>query len=409
MAGGTCFLLRRTSGVLPRAGAAYFKTMPSFLKLKPTTHARVLRGHPWVYAGEVQKLLPASYDGQAVELRDSRGRSLGSGLYNSKSQLVWRRFSREARPFDAAYVRGAIQRAAARRASEPFRRLVWSEADHLPGLVVDQFEDVLVVQALALGVDRALPLISDILDELFRPAEIVYRNDAPTRKHEGLEAEARTRSGRPLEPRWFKIEGFEYHVDLVGGQKTGFYLDQRAQHRRVASFAKGRRVLDCFTNQGAFALHCARAGAAGVTAVDISEDCIGASRRNAERNGLSVDFVAANVFDWFGEHREDTFDLIVLDPPSFARNRQAVPAALRGYKELHLRALRMLTPGGILATYSCSHHVDHQTFLGTLADAAGDARREVRLLEETGQPSDHPILITMPESQYLKGLIVQAE
>jgi len=377
------------------------------LQLHSGKGPRSLQGHPWAYASDVKELLPPNKDGQAVELKDNRGRSLGAGLYNGQSQIVWRRFSRDAKPLDAALLGESIRAAIARRPDEPFRRVVWSEADGLPGLVVDQFADVLVVQMLTLGMDQRRAEIEAALAEQLASREIIYRNDAPTRQHEGLPLEVITRSGERPAADWFEIDGVHYFLDLFAGQKTGFFLDQRVEHRRVAEMAKGRRVLDAFCNQGAFGLQCAKADAESVLAIDISPDCVQAAKLNAGKNQLAIEVEQANMFDWFTEHRDAAFDLIVLDPPSFARNKKSLGGALRGYKELTLRALRLLSPGGILATYSCSQNVGLDKFMEIAQQAASDARRDVRLVEITGQPVDHPALINMPESHYLKGLILE--
>lgn len=380
------------------------------LQLKAgTREARVLRGHPWVFAGEVAAQLPAEANGQGVLLRDTRGRLLGSGLYNSQSQIVWRRYSRKEHTFDRACLEELLVMAFERRGEEPFRRLVWAEADDLPGLVIDQFHDVFVVQALTLGMDKRTKELAEIIDEAFEPRDILFRNDAPGRRYEGLEPEVRTWSGKSLRPAWYSIDGIEYLLDLSGAQKTGFYLDQRPQHRRVAQYAPGRRVLDGFCNQGAFALHCAQAGAASVLAIDSSEPAIAQARENARRNQLTAEFVEENMFDYFTKHRDAQFDLIVLDPPSFARNKASVAGAVRGYKELNLRAMRLLSEGGILATYSCSQNVSRERFMAMLGDAAADAGRKVRVLEEARQPADHPVLLNVPETEYLKGVILQIE
>lgn len=369
-----------------------------------------MRGHPWLYNGEQEGDVCSDYGGQAVILRDDRGRVLGSGIYNSRSKILWRRFSRGVSDFDEGFLQAALKNAIARRGEEKFCRLVWSEADCLPGLVVDRYGDVLVVQALTLGVDQRLPAILHILQHLVAPKEIVVRNDAPARALEGLPKSSYTFSGRPIEPGWYSIRGIRYFLDFTAGQKTGFYLDQRDQHVRVGGLAAGRTVLDAFCNQGAFGLHCAANAAASVLCIDASEECIAAVRKNADQNNLvSVTAECSNVFDWFKDQRERRFDLIILDPPSFARNRDAVRNALRGYKELNLRALRMLTPGGILATYSCSQHVTTELFRETVRSAAADAGRDVRVMEETIQPADHPVWINFPESHYLKGLILEVD
>lgn len=383
--------------------------MTPTLKLKRSTRARSLQGHPWVFAGEVESLLPAEFDGEAVTCRDSRGRLLGSGIYNSHSQIVWRRFSWKNLSLDDDFVRGALSAAIARRPKEPARRLVWSESDDLPGLVVDQYDDVLVVQALTLAMDKRLPLIGSVLGELVQPREIIFRNDAPVRAREGLSQEVKTRSGDPLAPWWTTIGGIEYRIDLQQGQKTGFYLDQRHEHRRVAELAQGRRVLDGFCNQGGFGLNCGRAGAASVLGVDISDDAVQQARENAARNGISVTFETGNIFDFLRADDSAAWDLVVLDPPPFAKSKSEMAGALRGYKEINLRALKRLAPGGILATYTCSHRMSHPVFLELLGQAAADARRRVRVLQFCHQPPDHPVLPNMPESEYLRGFLLEVE
>jgi 23S rRNA (cytosine1962-C5)-methyltransferase len=285
--------------------------------------------------------------------------------------------------------------------------------------VVDQFGEVLVVQTQTLAMATCEALLGGLLTELLRPAEIIFRNDAPIRRLEGLPLEVRTHSGRAWEPRWVGIDGLDYWLDLQGGQKTGFYLDQRAQHLTVAKHILRQvqdglrpRVLDAFCNQGPFALHAARAGAAHVLGLDSAEDAIAAARRNAERNGLRAEFAAANVFDWFNDparEGEPCWDVIILDPPPFAKSKSALAGALRGYKEINLRALQRLAPNGLLATYTCSHHMHDAELRDVLAGAAADAKRKARVLEFCHQPADHPVLVTMPESEYLRGYILQAE
>lgn len=386
--------------------------MPAFLKLKPNVKARVLAGHPWVFANEVEALLPAEHDGEVVECRDRAGRFLGSGIYNGKSQICWRRFSRDHTELDEAFLRKAIGRAVERRSGMVnTRRLVWSESDDLPGVVADQFGDTVVLQIQTLAMEKRRTLVAGLLREATQAAEIVFRNDAHIRKLEGLPLEVSTLSGKPWEPRWLSIDGFDYWTDLQGGQKTGFYLDQRAQHVLVSKYAKGRRVLDAFCNQGSFALHAARAGATNVLGIDSAEDAVAQARRNAERNGVKADFLAANVFDFFNapEQRETTWDLIILDPPPFAKSKSAMAGALRGYKEINLRAMKQLTPGGLLATYTCSHHMQDADLRQVLADAACDAKRRVRVQEFCHQPADHPVLVTMAESEYLRGYLLWVE
>ena len=382
------------------------------LKLKPNATSRVLTGHPWVFANECEALLPGAHDGEVVECRDRTGRFLGTGIYNSKSQIVWRRLSRDRVTLDEAYLKGALERAVSRRIGlGDFKRLVWSESDDLPGVVADQFGGTLVVQIQTLAMEKRSAVIGDVLTELTGAQEIIFRNDANIRKLEGLPAEVHTRSGRDWEPRWVKIDGLDYWLDLQGGQKTGFYLDQRQQHAVVAKYAAGRRVLDAFCNQGSFALHCAKAGAASVLGLDSAFDAVGQAKKNADRNGLKAEFTGANVFDWFTAQREaaPAWDLIILDPPPFAKSKSALDGAMRGYKELNLRAMKALTPGGILATYTCSHHMQDAQLREVLAEAAADAKKRVHVLEYCHQPPDHPVLVTMPESEYLRGYVLRVE
>jgi 23S rRNA (cytosine1962-C5)-methyltransferase len=398
--------------------------VPFSLKLKANANARVLAGHPWVFANEVEALLPAEHDGGVVECRDRNGRLLGTGIYNSRSQIIWRRLGRDRVELDATWLRGRLERAIARRSpstgspqagsgqTSRFQRLVWSESDDLPGVVVDQFGDVLVVQTQTLALAKCEALLGGLLTELLQPAEIIFRNDAPIRRLEGLPLEVRTHSGRAWEPRWVNIDGLDYWLDLQGGQKTGFYLDQRAQHAAVAKYCSRPRVLDAFCNQGPFALHAARAGAAHVLGLDSAEDAITAARQNAERNGLRIEFAAANVFDWFNDparEGEPLWDVIILDPPPFAKSKSALAGALRGYKEINLRALQRLAPCGVLATYTFSYHMHDAELREVLAGAAADAKRKARVLEFCHQPVDHPVLVTMPESEYLRGYILQVE
>lgn len=379
------------------------------LRLKANAAARALRGHPWVFVNELEAPLPAEHDGAVVECRDGKGRFLGSGIYNSRSQIAWRRFTRDHAVLDAAAIRTALQRAIARREPASARRLVWSESDGLPGLVVDQFGDTLVVQTQTLALEQRLGDVLAALQDLVQPAEIVVRNDGTIRRLEGLPAEVRTVSGKPWEPRWLEIAGFAYWLDLTGGQKTGFYLDQVREHPRVARHAAGKRVLDCFCNQGSFALHAAKAGATHVLGLDSSDEAVALARKNAARNGVGATFEVANVFDWLNTPSDERWDVIVLDPPPFARSKSALDGAIRGYKEINLRAMQRLVPGGVLATYSCSHHVSAEVFRDLLAAAAHDAKRTVHVLEFTHQPPDHPVLINMPESEYLRGCLLRVE
>jgi 23S rRNA (cytosine1962-C5)-methyltransferase len=340
------------------------------------------------------------------------GRFLGTGICNGRSQIVWRRLSRDRVALDEAYLGEALKRAVSRRAPGEFRRLVWSESDDLPGIVADQYGDTVVVQIQTLAMEKRSALIGDLLAGILSPAEVIFRNDAPIRRLEGLALETHTRSGRSWEPRWAVIDGFEVWLDLVGGQKTGFYLDQRLQHPAVARYCQGKRVLDAFCNQGSFAIHAARAGAVEVLGLDSAGEAVDAARRNAERNRVKATFEVANVFDWLNDPANKPgprWDVVIMDPPPFAKSKSALEGALRGYKEINLRAMQRLAPGGILASYSCSHHMQDAELRSVLSAAAADARRRVRVLEFCHQPADHPVLLSMPESEYLRGYILCVE
>lgn len=368
----------------------------------------MLKGHPWVYASEVQKSLSTQYDGQVVECRDAKGRFLGSGIYNSSSQIIWRRLSYQKVKLDEQFIRQRIQQAIIWREDlHDIRRLIWSESDGLPGVVADQYGKVLVVQILTLAMEKKRDLLVKVFSEELKLDCILLRNDAPIRKHEGLDSYREVAYGKMPTPFWLKINDIDYWLDFEEGQKTGFYLDQRVQHQRIGKLAKGCNVLDAFCNQGSFALSCANNGAKKVTAVDISQVTLGLAEKNAQHQGLDITFIQDNVFDFFQKKKDAFWDLIILDPPSFTKNKARLNDALRGYKELNLRALQSLKTNGILATYSCSFHVDIQTFQEVVLKASVDAKREVKLLEYAHQPSDHPVLIGMPESEYLKGMILQ--
>ncbi|MEM7699130.1 MAG: class I SAM-dependent rRNA methyltransferase [Verrucomicrobiota bacterium] len=381
------------------------------LVVKP--RSRIFHGHDWVYASEIQKTFGNPEAGSVVSLKDFKDRPLGSAIYNPQSQIVARRISRRKQELDREFFKRRIERAAAYREQlgfpEPVYRLAWSEADGLPGVIIDRYRDVFVLQTLTLAMEQRQGLIVEALVDLFGPAAVIERNDSSGRKAEGLEERLGVVYGDWSGSTALTIGGVSFEVDLLAGQKTGLYLDQLDSYAAVARYAKGRRVLDCFCNQGGFALHAAIAGAESVSAVDISESATEATRLNAERNEVSISVETANVFDFLkeAESRGDSFDLIVLDPPSFARNRKSLAGAIRGYKEIHLRALKLLTRDGILSTFSCSHHISEREFLDVIRDASVDAKKTLRLLEVHQQRRDHPIIATLPETHYLKGYTFQ--
>ena len=372
--------------------------------------ARIFHGHEWVYATEIRKTFGDPQPGDVVTLKDFRDRPLGSAIYNPQSQIVARRFSRRRQDLDLDFFTRRIRQAIEyreRKGIDPMLcRLVWSESDGIPGLIVDRYGDHLSVQTLTLAMDLRKELIRDALVDLIKPKSIVLRNDSPSRRAEGMETGIEMLCGENPGSFVVRANDLDFEIDLFDGQKTGLYLDQLQSHAEVAKLAKGKRVLDCFTNQGGFALACAKAGAAKVTAVDVSATACEAARHNAKLNGLDIEVIEHNVFD-FLKHAEPVYDLIILDPPSFTRNKKTLMDAMRGYKEIHLRSLKLLEKGGILSTFCCSHHASRELFLENLADASVDAKKSLRLMQEHSQRADHPILITIPETGYLKGFTVE--
>ncbi len=372
--------------------------------------ARIFHGHEWVYATEVKKTFGDPQPGDVITLKDFRDRPMGTAIYNPNSQIVARRFSRRRQDLDLDFFTRRISQALELRqrhgVDERLCRVVWSESDGLPGLIVDRYGDHLVVQTLTLAFDQRREIIRDALVAVFSPKSILLRNDSPVRKAEGLETVIEIIHGENPGPFTVRANDLDFEVDLFDGQKTGLYLDQLQSHAEVAKFAAGKRVLDCFTNQGGFALACAKAGATKVTAVDISASACDATRRNAALNGLEIEVIEANVFD-FLKSAEPEYDLIILDPPSFTRNKKTLMDAMRGYKEIHLRSLKLLDKGGMLSTFCCSHHASRELFVENLIDAAVDAKKSLRLVANHGQRADHPVVLSIPETEYLKGVTVE--
>jgi 23S rRNA (cytosine1962-C5)-methyltransferase len=374
--------------------------------------ARILHGHHWVFSSEVLKVFGDPADGDVVSLKDGKDRLIGSAIYNSKSQIMARRFSRRRQDLDPDFFRRRITQASEyrdRRKVDPrLRRVVWSESDGLPGVIVDRYGDHFVLQTLTCAMDIRKDSITAAMVDLFGDVVIIERNDAQVRNAEGLELRRGILCGT-LSQAAIEIEGVTFEVDLLHGQKTGFYLDQRYNYGTVAGYARDRRVLDCFANQGAFALTCARAGAADVTAVEENRENIDTGKRNAAHNGLKAQWIEQDVFQFLraAEKAEAQYDLIILDPPSFTKTKSGLRDALRGYRELHMRAFKLLSKDGLLATFSCSHHVSDAALSGTIADALVDARRSARRVRRFEQARDHPILPTIPETEYLRGLLLE--
>jgi 23S rRNA (cytosine1962-C5)-methyltransferase len=388
--------------------------------LKPGEADRLLAGHPWVYQGSILRLTQPATDGGLVQVKDHRQRFIGIGFHNSKSKIQVRLIAWDRADIDGGFLTQRIKTAWELRQRHlpqaTSYRVVNAEADLLSGLIVDRYEDVLVLQTSSLGMDMRKQEIVNGLSSLFAPRAILERNDVASRKFEGLPDVNGTLLGKADPETIVRLNGLEFITELTAGHKTGLYLDQQSNYEHVAgllSARPGAQVLDCFTFLGGFALHAARAGASQVHAIDQSPEAVALAQRNAQRNQLSAvcTFEAANVFNWLkgqtavrtNEKVLPRFDLIVLDPPSFTRNRASVPDALRGYKEIHLRALKLLKPSGVLATFCCSHHVSAELFEEVILAAAFDARRWLRRVATYGSSPDHPVLPSIPETEYLKG------
>jgi 23S rRNA (cytosine1962-C5)-methyltransferase len=370
---------------------------------------RIRNGHLWIYRSDIVKVDEPV--GPVVMVRDQNRNLLGQAFYSSSSQIALRFLTQTDAPVDRDWWSRRIREAANRRGIGPATnayRLVYSEGDLLPSIIIDRYDDVLVLQTLAQGSDAIKSTLVEVLVEQFRPRAIIERNDVRVRQHEGLELTTSTLYGDA--PERFEIlqEGIRFLVAPLSGQKTGSFLDQRENRLAARAVAHGR-ALDCFTFAGAFALNLAGV-CESVLGIDISAEAVEAARQNAElNNARNVEFREANVFDALRELEDagERFDTIVLDPPAFAKNRASVNAAARGYKEINLRAIKLLNPGGVLVTCTCSYHMPEDLFLGIVAAAGSDAHRQIQLLEKRTQASDHPILLGVPETYYLKCVIAR--
>ena len=375
---------------------------------------RVYQGHPWVFRSDIAEVKGNPTPGDIVDVYSHNGAFLAKAYYNPASQITLRIMSLKDEPIDHGFIARRIHEAIEYRkafADLHSCRLVFAESDRLPALIVDSFGDVLVLQCLALGIERFKKDIIDALVEELHPAGIYERNDVPVRKLEGLEMSTGTLYGEVPDRVEMIENGIRFLVDVKEGQKTGFFLDQKENRAAIAPFVKGQRVLDCFTHTGSFALHAAHYGASGVIGVDISEYACSFASDNAKLNHLDdrTHFTVANAFDLLSTESRmgNKYDVIILDPPAFTKTRSAVDSALRGYKEINLRAMRMVRPGGYLVTCSCSQHVSSIAFMDMVRDASRDAHVQLRQIEYRTQGRDHPILPAAPETQYLKCAIFQ--
>lgn len=386
------------------------------VKLARNRKHRVLGGHPWVYRTEVEDITGDYRPGDIVEVVDTRGKFLARGYINPASQILVRILTRDPgekinREFFARRIGAAVEYRRRVVRDTDACRLIFAEADFLPALIVDKFGDYLAVQTLALGIDLHKETIIDILDSLLKPAGIYERNDVAVRELEGLPLKTGFLKGQFDPVVEINENGLSFLVDLEGGQKTGYFLDQRENRMALLGLAGGARVLDCFCHTGTFSVYAAHYGAKEVQGIDIAAEALAVAEKNAYRNGFGevCRFRAGNAFDELRalEKAEEKFDLVILDPPAFTKSKRALEGAVRGYKEINLRAMKLLPSGGYLVTCSCSFHMAEDLFLEVILDAARDAGRQLRLVELRRQAKDHPMLLASAETHYLKCAVLQ--
>ena len=376
---------------------------------------KLLQGHPWVYGNEIERVEGEIVDGDLVTVVDFRGRYMGTGFYNSRSLITVRLLTHRQEEITdeliAARVRAACdyRRFVMQREGTDSCRLIYGEADRLPGVIADRFGGVIVLQVLALGMERYTQVIADALVACEQPACLLLNNDDAIRLKEGMTCFTKVLHGELPGETIISENGVKLAVDVRGGQKTGYFLDQKDNHLFLRQFCRDARVLDCFSYIGGFALNAAMGGAREVTAVDISESAVELIRRNAALNGAQINAVCANCFDFLRAQVKagEKYDVVVLDPPAFTKAHANMANACRGYKEIALSAMRLLPAGGVLATHSCSYHMPEDVFVNTVLSAAQDLHRQVRVITLRRQDIDHPVLAVYPESHYLKSLWLQ--
>ncbi|MFT3675825.1 MAG: class I SAM-dependent rRNA methyltransferase [Chitinophagaceae bacterium] len=382
--------------------------------LKKRISPRVANGHPWIFSNEVEKVEGEAVGGEIVDVFSHDRKFIGRGYINPKSQILVRLLTRQKEEINDDFFRQRIKACWEYRQRLGYVencRLVFGEADYLPQLIIDKFNDHFVIQTLALGMDRWKPAIVQALQEIFNPRGIYERNDVPVRELEGL-PQVKGFLSAPFDTRIVINEnGLKFHVDIENGQKTGYFLDQQDNRRAIQHIVKGADVLGAFTYTGTFEIHAAYYGARSVLGLDISENAVEQANRNAALNGLDkiCRFEAANAFDVLKQWGKDgrQYDVVMLDPPAFTKSRETIQKAITGYKEINLRGMKLIKPGGFLVTSSCTNLVNPELFLQTIDMAARDARRRIRQVTFQAQASDHPIIWGMDNTQYLKFLIVQ--
>ena len=381
------------------------------ITLRKTRETRVRGGHPWLYASEIERVEGENAAGVA-EVYSAKGAFLARALYNPASQIALRILTTHDEPIDADFFARRVRTAweyRQRFCDVNSCRAIYAEADFLPGLVVDKFGGVLVMQVLSLGMELWKRELTDILVEVIRPEGIYERNDVPVRRLEGMQETTGLLYGDVPDRVPMVENGIVYSVDVKHGQKTGFFLDQKENRAAIAPLCSGARVIDMFCHNGSFALNAAKSGAREVMGVDISEEALAVARDNARANGLDANFEAHNCFDLLRalSDQGEKYDLVILDPPAFTKTRQMTERALRGYKEINLRGMKLVPDGGFLVSCSCSQHVDDAAFTAMLNEAARDAKKKLRMVEFRTQAKDHPILPASPETKYLKCAILQ--
>jgi len=375
--------------------------------LKKNEEHRIVSGHQWVFSNEIASLRGNPAAGDIIELLRHDGKFLGLGFFHPHSLIAFRFLTTEQEDISTIFFEHRIQQALVLRQKlypgEETFRLVHGEGDFLPGLIIDKYNEFISMQIFSAGMERQIAPICDVLESLFHPKAIVARNDVAIRTLEELPVEKKVLRGNPSIT-IIDNDGVKFEVDILHGQKTGFFLDQRENRKSIHRYAIGSAVLDCYCNEGGFALHAAAAKAASVRGIDISEPAVSKAYVNARLNTANVDFITGDVLNALKQLEEDRkrYDMIILDPPSFTKSKKNIPAALRGYKEINAAALRILTPGAYLVSASCSHHITDDGFLSAIEQAAVKAKRNIQLLEFSGAAPDHPIIPAMPETKYLK-------
>jgi 23S rRNA (cytosine1962-C5)-methyltransferase len=381
------------------------------LKLKPSGRHRILRGHPWVFGNEVEEVPECESD--LAHLYTSKGTLLGTGVYNPKSQIVFRRISRQITELNEKFLSEKIDQAIQYRKTLPLlsdsKRIIWSESDGLPGLIVDFFPPYIVVQTLTKAMSNREELICRILQDRFLPQGILLRNDAQVRSLEGLQQFKKPFSGSESFQTEVEFGGIRFPVDLMQGHKTGFYLDQIENYTEIAKIASQRRVLDIFSYQGGFSLSALKAGAKSCLAIDQDASALERAQAAAALNHLKLETEHGNAFDLLRKFEQEglTFDLVILDPPSFTKNKANIESAMRGYHDLHLRAVKLLSPGGLLATFCCSHNIAASEWEEMVSHAASDVNTLLRFRKSFRQNPDHPMILQIPETSYLFGSLYE--